>query len=274
MTTVQMQPQGSGGPLEVAGLIREVNDSNEAAEDQCLRARQAADVAARSAGAAAAAATAASAARMGHQIIQQERPRRRAPRVRQIGLALVTIALDGVACYFAAQALNGDRDATLVWTALFLAVLAGGEAGLDYYRDRSRRAWLILAGVLGTFLVLLGVLRFWFLATIGTGGLVPASTGAGLFTAATGAFLFLGYRALRAAETPAAARARRAARVACRAAQAAAEVARRDTDERDRLIDAYLCQVRRVLQRTCPSGEQLDLEAAVRSHLCGKAAPS
>ena len=51
-------------------------------------------------------------------------------------------------------------------------------------------------------MILLGILRFWFLATIGTDGLVPAATGAALFTAASAGSLCLGYRALRAAETP------------------------------------------------------------------------
>jgi hypothetical protein len=36
-------------PIDVAVLIRDVNASNEAVEDQCLRARQAADIATRSA---------------------------------------------------------------------------------------------------------------------------------------------------------------------------------------------------------------------------------
>ena len=275
MATMHVPPRGpEGQPIDVASLIREVNGSNEAAEDQCLRARQAADVAARSARVAAAAVAAAATAKSRHQIIQDERPRRRAPRSRQIALALVTIAMDGVACYFAAEALNGDRTFTLVWTVLFLAVLAGGEAGLDYYRDRSQRSWRILAGMLGAFLLLLGVLRFWFLATIGSGGLVPAATGAGLFTLVTAGFLFLGYRALRTAETFQASRVRRAARAASKAAQAAIDVAVHDAEEQDRLIDAYLCQVRRMLQRTCPAGQQLDLEVAVRTHLCGKVAPS
>ena len=45
------------------------------------------------------------------------------------------LGTDGVACYFAAQALNGSQDSTLIWTVLFLAMLAGGEIGLDFYRD-------------------------------------------------------------------------------------------------------------------------------------------
>ena len=82
---------------------------------------------------------------------------------------------------------------------------------MDFYRDRNLRTWHALAILTGAFVTLLGILRFWFLATIGTGGLVPAVAGAFLFTAATAGFLCLGYRALRAAETPQAWRARREA---------------------------------------------------------------
>ena len=81
------------------------------------------------------------------------------------------------------------------------------------------------------------MLRFWFLATIGTGGLVPASAGVALFTAATAGFVYIGYRALRAAETPQARRARRAARKARLAAAPARARAERDERERGRLID-------------------------------------
>ena len=206
-------------------------------------------------------------ARIAHQTIQAERPRRRSPLPRQIALAALTVAFDGVACYFAAQALDASQDSTLVWTALFLAVLAGGEVALDFYRDRNLRAWQILAFITSAFVGLLGVLRFWFLAAVGTGGLAPAFIGAGLFTAATAGFLALGYRALRAAETPQAWRTRRAARAARQAAQAARAAADRDARERDRLIDAYLSHVRKVVLKTCAIEEQLAVELAVREHL-------
>ncbi len=257
-------------PSEVADLIREVNESNPAVEDQCLRARQAADIAARSARAAEQLAVAAQNATVAHRAVQAERPRRRAPLPRQVIFALVTVALDGVACYFAAQALDGSQDATLVWTGLFLAVLAGGEVALDFYRDRNLRAWRNLAILTGVFVMLLGVLRFWFLATIGTGGLVPAVAGAALFTVATAGFVYLGYRALRAAEAPQAWRTRREARKASQAAKAARATADRDERERDRLIDAYLGHVRRLVLKTCPVDKQLALESAVRDHLCGR----
>jgi hypothetical protein len=256
--------------INVAVLIRDVNASNNAVEDQCLRARQAADAAIRSAQAAEKAAAAAQAAAIAHQTIQAERPRRCAPLPRQVTLAAGTVALDGVACYFAAQALDGSQDSTLVWTVLFLAVLAGGEVALDFYRDRSQRTWRALAISTGAFVLLLGILRFWFLATIEDGGLVPAFAGAGLFTAATAGFLALGYRALRAAETPQAWHTRREARAARRAAQTARAAADRDARERDRLIDAYLGHVRKVVLRTCAVEQQLAMESAVRKHLCGR----
>jgi hypothetical protein len=50
-------------------------------------------------------ATAADSATVAYRTVQAEHPRRRAPLPRQVILALITVALDGVACYFAAQAL-------------------------------------------------------------------------------------------------------------------------------------------------------------------------
>ena len=253
--------------IDPAVLIRDVNESNEAVEDQCLRVCQAAEIAARSIRVAELAAAAAKSATVAHRTVQAERPRRRAPLPRQVTFALAAVALDGVACYFAAQALDGSQDTTLVWTGLFLAVLAGGEAALDFYRDRSLRAWRALVVLTGAFVALLGILRFWFLATIGTNGLVPAIAGALLFTAPTAGFLCFGYRALRAAETPQAWRARRAARKARQAARAARAIADRDAKERDRLIQAYLGNVRRLVLKTYPVNVQLALESAVREHL-------
>jgi hypothetical protein len=257
-------------PIDPAVLIRDVNASHEEVENQCLRARRAADIAARSACAAEQAAIEARAAEVAYQTVQAEHPRRYAPLPRQVMLALCTVALDGVACYFAAQTLDGSQDATLIWTGLFLAVLAGGEIALDFYRDRNERTWQALAILIGFFVVLLGTLRFWFLATVGVGGLVPAVTGACLFTGATAGFLAVGYRALRMAETRSAWRARREAHKARQAARSARKAAARDAAEVDRLIDAYLGHVRRQVLRTCPLKEQLATESAVREHLSGR----
>ena len=117
---------------------------------------------------------------------------------------------------------------------------------------------------------MLGVLRFWSLTAIGTDDLVAAFTGASLFTVATGGFLTVGYRILRAAETPRAWRARRAAHVATQAARAAQTAAKRDAAERDRLIDAYLRHVRKVVLKTCAVEQQMAVEFAVREHLSGR----
>jgi len=256
-------------PIDVADVIRELNESNETLEDQYLRAREAADRAARADEAAAQAAAVARQAKVAHQAIQAEQ-RRHAPLPRQIVFAALTVALDGLACYFAAQALDGSQDTTLVWTALFLAALAGGEVTLDLYRDRYPRAWRVLVAFLSGFVVLLGVLRFWYLATVEAGDPVAAVTGAALFTAATAVFVFIGYRALRAAETPQAWRARRRARAAYWSAHEARESADRDAAHRDQLADAYLRQIRRIALRTCPAGQLPLLEAAARQHLHGK----
>jgi len=149
-------------------------------------------------------------------------------------------------------------------------VLAGGEIGLDFYRDRNLRAWRVLAWTISAFVVLLGVLRFWFLAVIGADDLVAAFTGAVLFTVVTAGFLTVGYRTLRAAETPQAWRARRAAHAATQAARAAWAAAKRDAAERDRLIDAYLRHIRKVVLKTCAVEQQLAVEFAVREHLSGR----
>lgn len=263
------QGADAASPARVAVLIRDVNASDEAVEEQFLCTRQAAGIAARSERAAYQAAAGARTAEAAHRAIQAERPHRRAPLPRQAILALMTVAMDGVACYFAAQALGGSLDATLVWTGLFLGVLAGGEAALGFCRDRRERAWHVLAVLIGFFVILLGTLRFWFLATTGT-GLVPAIAGVCLLTVVTAGFLTAGYRALRVTETPAAWRARRQAGTARQAARLALAEADRNAAERDRLIGAYLGHVRRLALKTCPAGRQLAVESAVRQHLLGE----
>ena len=259
--------RGIGSPVDVAGLIREFNASNERVEEQWLRARQAASTAARSTGMADLAEAAAQSAMAAHRAVQAERPHRRAPLARQVTFVLGTVTLDGVGCYFAAQALGGSLFGTLAWTGLFLAILAGGLVALDYYRDRRRRTWRALAALLGAFVAGLGVLRFSYLASTGTAGPAQAAAGAWLFGAVTAGFLCLGYRALRAAESPPAWRARQRARTAFRAAQAARAAALSDAAERDHLIDAYLRQVWRLAPATCLDSRQLAAETAIRACL-------
>ena len=258
-----------GPPVDVTQLIRQVNAFNEAIEDLYLRTRQAADIAKRSDQAAEQATDVAQTAKIAYRTIRAEHLQRLAPLPRQRFYALLTVIVDGVACYFAAQALDGSQDITIVWTVLFLAVLAVGEVALDFYRDRDRRAWRVVVAVLAAFIGTLGALRFWFLATIGTTGLLPAALGAALFTAVTAGFLSVGYRALRLAETPQAFRARRWARTAAQTAQAARAEADRNAHDRDRLVDAYLVHVRRRALELC-TAEQQFVEKAVRRHLLGE----
>ena len=120
---IRTQGAGAAAPIDGAGLIRSVDASDEAVEEHCLRARQAADIAARSARAAELSAAAAERAAIAHQAIQAERPQRSVPLPRQVTLALGTVALDGVACYFAGRALHDSQDTTRA--CLFTAATAG-----------------------------------------------------------------------------------------------------------------------------------------------------
>lgn len=278
VSTPEQEPSGTlaagsaaTGDLDpVAGLVRALNASHGALKDLWSRIRRAADIAFRSGQAAKQAEAAAESNRIAHHIVQAERPRRQAPLPRQLLLAAVTVALDGLACYFAAQALNGSPHATLIWTALFLAVLAGGELMLDAYSDRSPRTWRLLAFMLGAFVACLGVLRYTYLYAVGVGGPVPAVTGAALFTAATAGFLVLGYRALRTAETRRAWQARRHARAANRLAQATRAQADRDMADWNRLADTYIAEARHLLMDAFPTSEQPAVETALRAHLLGR----
>src|SRR3984893_8521018 len=103
--------------------------------------------------------------------------------------------------YFAAQALGNAQLETVAWAVLFLAVLGSGEVALDYYKERRPRVWRLLVTGLAIFVAGLGVLRYSYLATVGTDQTLAALVAAVLFTAATAGFVMLGYRALRAAET-------------------------------------------------------------------------
>lgn len=255
---------------DVAGIVREFNAGNQAHEDLWARVHQAGDAVRRSVDDRDAAQVRAREARDFHLAVQAEYPRRRAPLLRQALIALATVALDGVACWFAAQALGNGQVETLVWTALFLAVLASGEVALDYASEHSARAWRLLAGGLLVFVAGLGVLRFLYLDTVGGNGTVGALVGAGLFTAATAAFLVIGYRALRAAERFPAWQARRRFRQAEREAAAASRQVARRVRERDRLVDAYVSRIRISLLEKCSADQMEELEAALRQHLTGR----
>ena len=171
-------------PVPVAVLIGDVNASDQAAENQFLRARQAAGIAARTERTAEHAVAKARTAEDAHLAIQAGHPRRRAALPRQMTLALGTVVLDGLACYTAAQALGGSLDATLAWTGLFAGVLAA-EAALGFNSDHGERAWHVLVTLTGFLVILLSAVRFWFLAATGTGGPVPVIAGACLFAGVT-----------------------------------------------------------------------------------------
>lgn len=132
-------------PPDTADLIRIINARNEAVEDQYLRARQAADIAARSALAAQQSAAAAKDAELAYRTIQAGYLRRRAWLPLRLLLALAALALDGMACYFAVQALGGSQSDILLWTCLFLGALSAGRVILDFCRKRAERAWRALA---------------------------------------------------------------------------------------------------------------------------------
>jgi predicted lipid-binding transport protein (Tim44 family) len=135
-------------PPDVADLIRVINARNEAVEDPCLRACRATDIAARSALAAQQSAAAAKDAELASRAIQAGYRRRRAWWLRLL-VALAALALDGMACYFAVQALGGSQSDILLWTCLFLGALSAGQVILDFCRKRAERAWRALA-TLGT----------------------------------------------------------------------------------------------------------------------------
>jgi hypothetical protein len=255
---------------DVAGFVRDFNASNQAHEDLWARVHQAGDAVRRGVDERDATQRRAREARDFYLAVQAEHPHRRAPLFRQALLAAGTVALDAVACWFAAQALDEDQTETLLWTVLFLAVLACGEVTLDYFSERSARAWRLLAGGLLAFVAGLGVLRFLYLATVGGAGTVTALIGAGLFTAATLGFLAIGYRALRAAERFPAWQARRRARQAEREAAAASRRVARLLRERDRLVDAYISRIRIGLLGKCSADQLPELEAALRRHLSGR----
>lgn len=259
-----------GRQTDVLRQINGFNAESRAHEDLWSRTRRMTDQVDQGEEAARKADSASANADLDHRAIQAENPGRTAPRPRQWLVVGGTLALDGIACYFAAEALGGDRSETLAWAGLFLALLGAAEVTLDLYRDSHRLVWRWAACVLVAFITLLGVLRFWFLATVGTEGLVTAGVGALLFTLSTGAFVVLGYRALRVAETHVAWRARRNARSSRSEAASAHRMVLRLTERRDALARAYLSLIRTRLVKSCQAGELPLMEQAIWAHLTGR----
>ena len=252
---------------DVTGEIVSCNKASRSHEDLWSRTRQATDQVGHAATAVKSAEAAQEEAELACRAALAENLDRQAPRTRQRLIATGALALDAVACFFAAEALGGSQRETLAWTALFLAVLGAGEVALDHYRDGYRLVWRCVAFTLGAFVCLLGVLRFSFLLTVGSQGPVTAVTGAALFTVATAGFVVVGYRALRIAETGAAQQARRRVRARAGDVASARRKLARQTDERDRLATAYLSLIRLRLIRTCTADRLRVVELAVWSHL-------
>jgi hypothetical protein len=259
----------AGKPPDTAEIVRRFNALNKAHRQLWLRLMQAADIAERAQLAVRAADVAADDAEAAHLAVQAEHPDRTAPRARQLVLAACTIALDGVACNFAAQALGDSQLETMLWTLYFLVVLAGGEIGLDLYRDH-RSAWRLLAGGLSAFVATLGVLRYSFLITVDAEGRLAAFAGAALFTAVTGGLVVTGYRLLRAAETAACWKARHRLRARSNNAARARQEAVTRIVRRDRLVDAYLSVLRASLIESCTAAQLAATVQAVRAHLSGR----
>jgi len=259
--------------VDAAQLVAEHNQQNKTHEKQYAQTRQATDTASRAAAVARQADAARDDAEATHEAIQAENPDRHAPRPRQWAIACGALLLDGVACYFAAEALGAGQQETVAWAALFLALLGIGEIALDHYSEDHRAAWRWVAVALAGFIGLLGVLRYSFLVTVGAEGLATAAIGTVLFTAATAGFVLIGYRALRLAEGGRAWRARRQLRAMQKSAVQAHHRLDQTLAQRDRLASAYLARIRVRLVRTCSSGELAQLERALRAHLIGEDTP-
>jgi hypothetical protein len=254
-------------------LMREIdscNDASEAHEDLYSRTRLSADQLMEAEDEARRADSNCANADLNHKALQAEFPERTAPKLRQWLIAVGFLALDAVACYFAAQALGGSQDETVAWAGLFLALLGAGEIALDLYRDGHQILWRWTAFVLGAFIALLGVLRFWFLVTVGTEGLITALAGSILFTLATAGFVVIGYRALRVAETGQARGAKRKVRLRAAEAAAAHRKVVRLKAQRDRLARAYLKMIRIRLIKNCSASQLPLMEHAIWAHLTGE----
>jgi hypothetical protein len=273
MSANPAQGQGRMGrpvtPLAVGpeAVILRFNNEDEANEELYESARHAGDVARRARKEADRGQAAAKKARRAWRLAQLEHHDRRAWLPLMVLAALILLALDSGAAYFAAEALGGDQRVTLLWTALFLVILSILEAGLAWSAERSKKLFRLIAAGLTVFAILLAALRFGFFAAVGT-GLIAALVGACVFTVCTIMFVAGGFAAIRYAETVTIWQARRHARKAAKKARAAKAVADRRADERDRRVDAYLGRIRSTLLRDFPAAR--DMEAKVRAHMLGE----
>jgi hypothetical protein len=180
----------------------------------------------------------------------------------------VLLLVDAAACYLAAQVFDSGLLGTVVVTILLLGGLAAGEIGLDLAgRHQARRLQRRLAVVVTLFVVVLGVLRFWYLQTV-SGDLLGAVLGAAMLSAVTGALVVLGCLALRRAETLDCFRLRRAYRVAGREADRVGETVETIRRGRDQLAATYVSECRGwVFQQAGDAPAVRRLEQAISRHL-------
>lgn len=261
------QRPASALPVGPEAVILGFNDEDEANEELYENGRLAADVARRAREDAERARMDAKKARGAWRTAQLEHHDRRAWLPLMIVIALVLLGLDSWAAYFAAEALGGDQQVTMLWAALFLVILGLLEAGLAWSAERSKRIFRLVAVGLGGFAVLLAVLRFGFFAAIGT-DLFGALVGACVFTVCTIGFVIGGFAAIRYAETVTIWQARRRAGKAAKRAATAETVAYRRATERDRRVDAYVGRIRPTLLRNLPGAQ--GIEGMVRAHMLGE----
>jgi hypothetical protein len=254
-------------PVRPESVILAFNDEDEANEELYENGRLSADVARRAHEDAEHARAEAKKARGAWRTTQLEHHDRRAWLPLMIMIALALLGLDSWAAYFAAEALRGDQQVTLLWAALFLVILGLLEAGLAWSAERNKKIFRLAAVGLGGFAVLLAVLRFGFFAAVGT-DLFDALVGACVFTVCTIGFVAGGFTAIRYAETVTIWQARRRARKAAKRAAAAESVAYRRAAERDRRVDAYLGRIRPTLLRDLPGAQ--GIEGMVRAHMLGE----
>jgi len=258
-------------PGDIVAIVRSFNSEHKAHEEQYGRTRQASDRTRRARDAAAAERQKAEDTHAGYLTAQAEHPERRGPLLVMVLAALVTLALDGFASYFAAESLGGDQQATFIWTGIFLAVLAILEGGLALSAERNKKAFRLITLALGMFATFLALLRFVFFSAIG-GGPIASVIGAALFTACTILFVWAGFLALRYCETVDIWRARCQDRNAARKADAAEDRAAGQAANRDRLTDAYLSRLRPSLLRSCTAPQMAGVENDIRAHLAGEQA--
>ena len=185
--------------VAVMAEVLAFNGSSQAHEDLWSDTRQATDIVTHAAADLTGAEKKVGDAELSYRAERAKQLDRSAPRPRQWLLAAAALSLDGVACVFAAEALDGSQLETYGWAGLFLALLAAGELALDHYRDTHGALWRWMAGILWCVHRPAGHASF---RVPDDGGLRGRSRGAGsatLFTVATAGFVVAGYRLLRAA---------------------------------------------------------------------------